>query len=91
MGWCSATTIFDTTIGYVFKLLSQMDLELPSLCEIETWPAKYRKSFIEFAKVIRDELEAGDWDCQGESEYWLILAKYLWPEDWAAYLEWEEQ
>jgi hypothetical protein len=75
IGWCSATYIFDAAIEAAYKLQCATLKTVNS--DVINFP---NPAMIEFAKIIRDELEDGDWDCQQESGFWEELAPYLWPE-----------
>jgi hypothetical protein len=75
MGWCSGTYIFDAAIEAAYRLID--DVKSSSLSESDA-----RIAIVKFAKVMRDELEDGDWDCQNESDFYQDLKYDLWPE-WA--------
>lgn len=82
IGWSSATSIFDAAVEAAYALQRES-------LTAETQD-QLHKAIIKFAKVMRDQLEEGDWDCQPESDFWELLAKDLWPEDWAEHLKWQE-
>lgn len=72
MGWGSAVDIFDIAVKAAKKL--QQDT-LKSKSHVAD-----REALVEFAKVIKEELESGDWDTQQESEYFEDLKWEVFPE-----------
>jgi hypothetical protein len=73
MGWCSATQIFDEVLEAAYRL--QVTTE-----EITLNGGSTRSAIVDFAKVLRDVLEDGDWDCQQESDFYEDLKWDLWAE-----------
>lgn len=55
MGWCSATDIFDSVVGFILE-------------RIET--DEDRDEAREVIKKLAEVLEDNDWDCESDSDYW---------------------
>ena len=84
MGWNSGVYIFDAVIAAAYQLQNHY-LDQQAMPD----PKGDHAAMVQFAKVVRDELEAGDWDSQQESDFWLDLAPDLWPGSYKKYLEYE--
>lgn len=73
MGWCSATDIFDATIKAAIAVLNEIHDQYAD-------HFNRHEMLLKIARQLKDKLEAGDWDCQQESDYYQDLKWDLWPE-----------